>query len=44
MKGLKEFQSVQTDLVNGIEKLQPMIEKAEAFVSKYENYRNVNDK
>jgi hypothetical protein len=44
MKGLKEFQLVQTDLVNGIEKLQPMIEKAEAFVSKYENYRNVNDK
>jgi hypothetical protein len=42
MKGLKDFQSVQGDLVSGIEKLQPMLDKAEAFVEKYENYKNMN--
>jgi hypothetical protein len=42
MKGLKEFQSVQGDLMSGIEKLQPMLSKAESFIEKYENYKNIN--
>jgi hypothetical protein len=42
LKGLKEFQSVQNDLVSGLEKMQPMLDKAEAFVEKYENYKNIN--
>lgn len=42
MKGLKEFQSVQGDLVSGIEKLKPMLDKAETFIEKYENYKNIN--
>ena len=42
MKGLKEFQSVQGDLMSGIEKLQPMLTKAESFIEKYENYKNIN--
>jgi hypothetical protein len=42
MEGLKEFQSVQGDLVNGIQKLQPMLSKAESFIEKYETYKNIN--
>ena len=42
MEGLKEFQSVQGDLVNGIQKLQPMLTKAESFIEKYETYKNMN--
>jgi hypothetical protein len=41
MEGLKEFQSVQGDLVNGIQKLQPMLSKAESFIEKYETYKNM---
>jgi hypothetical protein len=38
----KEYQAVQGDIVDGIKRIEPLLQKAENFIQKYENYKNMN--
>ena len=39
-----EFQSVQKKILESMNDLNPLLDKAEAFIQKYEQYKNVKDK
>jgi hypothetical protein len=39
-----EFQSVQKKILDSMNDLNPLLDKAEAFIQKYEQYKNVKDK
>jgi hypothetical protein len=38
-KQYPEFKAIQDDLINGILKIDPVLEKAEAFMNKYSQYK-----
>uniref|UniRef100_A0A6C0JK62 Uncharacterized protein n=1 Tax=viral metagenome TaxID=1070528 RepID=A0A6C0JK62_9ZZZZ len=35
----KEFQSIQQDIIDGLQKIDPLLSRVEKFVEKYENYK-----
>ena len=39
-----EFQTVQKKILESMNDLNPLLDKAEAFIQKYEQYKNVKDK
>jgi phosphoglycerol transferase MdoB-like AlkP superfamily enzyme len=41
MDSYNEYQGVQKDIVTGIERIQPLLEKAENFIQKYESYKGM---
>ena len=36
-----EFKAIQDDLIEGISKMDPILDKAEAFMNKYSQYKMV---
>ena len=43
-KELPEFQKVQIEILENMEKMDPLLEKAESFINKYSEYRDSNRK
>ena len=41
-KDLPEFQQIQTEILENLEKMDPLLEKAESFINKYSEYRDSN--
>lgn len=41
-KELPEFQKVQMEILENMEKMDPLLEKAETFINKYSEYRDSN--
>lgn len=35
----KEFQTIQQDIIDGLQKIDPLLSRVEKFVEKYENYK-----
>jgi len=40
----KEFQTIQQDIIDGLQKIDPLLSRVEKFVEKYENYKAVGEK
>ena len=43
-KELPEFQKVQIEILENMEKMDPLLKKAETFINKYSEYRDSNRK
>jgi len=41
-KDLPEFQKIQMEILENMEKMDPLLEKAETFINKYSEYRDSN--
>jgi|UniRef100_A0A6C0IKM4 hypothetical protein len=41
-KELPEFQKIQFEILDNLEKMDPLLEKAESFINKYSEYRDSN--
>ena len=39
-KGQKDFENIGKDIMENVKKIEPLLDKAEAFINKYENYKN----
>ena len=42
MNEYNEYKDVQPEIIGGIEKLQPLLAKAETFIKKYESYKGID--
>jgi uncharacterized membrane protein len=40
----KEFQTIQKDIIDGLQKIDPLLTRVEEFVSKYETYKAIGEK
>lgn len=38
-KGKDEFENIGKDIMENVKKIEPLLDKAEAFINKYENYK-----
>jgi len=38
-----EFKEIQTEIIQGIDKITPLLKKAESYMQKYENFKNSKD-
>lgn len=38
-----EFKEIQTEIIQGIDKISPLLKKAESYMQKYENFKNSKD-
>ena len=40
----KEFQTIQKDIISGLQKIDPLLTRVEEFVDKYEKYKIIGEK